>query len=77
MACERLSGGIKEYFIRGLKLWLVLILGILVMLIPGLIRMMITSLNQTIGIILYILFFLVGLTIDGFLITKFQCWIFK
>lgn len=66
-----------KYFMTGLKLFLVLLLGSLIMIIPTLLTGMVTLFNATLGMIMWIFFLLVTLAVNGWLVIKFRRWIFK
>ena len=68
---------LTKYFIRGLKLSLILLLGGLILLLPKLIIVGLLILNPLVGVILYLICGIIGLTINGWLVTKYQRWIFR
>ena len=71
------SKKIFRFFMTGLKLALVLVLGSVIMLVPYLINLTFILLNPLLYVVLNLVFVLMGFVVDGWLVVKYRRWIFK
>lgn len=69
--------GVVDYFITGFKLALVLLLGFLIMAIPRILLLLQFVFAPWLGVVLWIVSVAAGLTVDGWLVTKYKRFIFK
>lgn len=67
-----------KYFITGLKLMLVLLLGSLITLIPRFLLLIFSlTMNTTLLLFLTLALAVVAIFIDGWIVIKYKKWIFK